>query len=130
MLCVSFCLSPYSSRFPLRIIRTPARKTRLRYGGNANNRSNASFSSGTKEASSLVLRLVRRSGLGEHRLPGTRIVADADPVSGPNQRQTQEFRIALDAIEQLRLGQLEVLQTGIQVGLAVRIEERGQTEPA
>lgn len=65
----------------------------------------------------------------QHRLPRILIVADAQQLAGSNHRQPQEFRISLNPSQELRVGELEILQAGGNIGLAFVVNKLGQTEP-
>ncbi|MCU1339339.1 MAG: hypothetical protein JWO19_4920 [Bryobacterales bacterium] len=55
-------------------------------------------------------------------------MTDAQQIGGSNQWQPQQFRISLNSSQELRVGELEILQTSINVRLAVGVEQSGQTE--
>ena len=57
-------------------------------------------------------------------------MSDAELVGGADQRQAQELRVPRDSFEKLRVRHFEVFQSGIDVGFAFGIEERGQSETA
>ncbi len=55
-------------------------------------------------------------------------MTDADPVRTSDERKPEKFGIALDARQQVRVGELEVLQTGVHVRLAFGVDQSRETE--
>ena len=55
-------------------------------------------------------------------------MTDADAVTGTDQRQPEQFWVALDPSEQFGIGKLQVFQSGVDVSLAFGVQQSGQSK--
>ncbi len=68
-------------------------------------------------------------GSRQHCLPGLLIVTGTEKVGATNQRQAEQFRVPLDALQHLGIGHFKVLESGIDPRLPVAIQQPGKAEP-
>jgi len=55
-------------------------------------------------------------------------VTDADVVTSTDQRQPEQFWVALNPCQQLGIRELQVLESGVYITLARAVEQSGQSE--
>ena len=55
-------------------------------------------------------------------------MADAQELAGADEREAQQQRLLLDALQHTCVGMFDVLQAGVDVGFTLGVEESGKAE--
>src|SRR6476619_2607725 len=59
---------------------------------------------------------------GQHRLPGTVIATDTQPVARANQRQAQQLGLSLNPAQEFGIREFQILQAPVNIRLPFAIE--------